>query len=547
MRHLRDNPDLSGIPSPFAPVIAKALAKDPRDRYQDADEMLAAVMDIADINASLESFDVSTLSQIPRSPEAVDADTLTAGHLPAPPPPPPMDVRDAAWGGPAGGEPLPERLQRRLDHLSRRLEHKAAKLERKLGRRKDKPRPEPAGMPRANRRAQIFVLLAILSALSIVLAAPYSRHGGDPAQRIFAVGLLLAGSVIGPLLAHLRFLQHALTRNTVVDRLAYASVAGVLMLPGYMLAEDLHRGMEGVIFAPLAAMVVCDWRKRIEHGRTGRVDGWAAFWPGAFGLMATAIADADNYVWMGAGLAAGCSLLTQATAALWPYRRPADAGLPLPQYGPQRIPPAPARAAAHPPPLEPRSAAAGQPPPHAVQNEPPSSAVPPVVYTAAQPSFIGRTANAGLAFIAKILMLAGLVVALGQQPFLSVAKDEIAAGRWQFDGDVDQVLTTTQGVPPGVVLLPVIAGSLLLLVARRSDGVSHLVRGFLGCGLIVAGAAVGMATGKAGLLALFANRPTPNVPEADVWAPVIFMGASFGVAALLILWPPRRAQRPIVI
>ncbi len=94
MRHVRDNPDLSGVPAPFGPVIAKALAKEPHDRYQDADEMLAAVMETAELGDSVARFDVSTLAHVPRDVDAADvAETVTS---PRPPPVPPLDAREAA-------------------------------------------------------------------------------------------------------------------------------------------------------------------------------------------------------------------------------------------------------------------------------------------------------------------------------------------------------------------------------------------------------------------------------------------------------------------
>ena len=42
MKHLTAEPDLAGVPAPFHAVIRKALAKDPRHRYDNVEEMLAA-------------------------------------------------------------------------------------------------------------------------------------------------------------------------------------------------------------------------------------------------------------------------------------------------------------------------------------------------------------------------------------------------------------------------------------------------------------------------------------------------------------------------
>ena len=69
MRHLSDNPDLTSIPQPFASVIAKALAKDPQDRYEDADEMADALRQSGDISASIASFDPTSLTTCRASPK----------------------------------------------------------------------------------------------------------------------------------------------------------------------------------------------------------------------------------------------------------------------------------------------------------------------------------------------------------------------------------------------------------------------------------------------------------------------------------------------
>jgi hypothetical protein len=164
---------------------------------------------------------------------------------------------------------------------------------------------------------------------------------GPVESRITAVGLFLVGATFGPLLAHLGFLQRSLTRNTLLDRLAYASMAGLFMLPAFWLsADDIDRAdpfgaaragreltssdrLAYVILAPMAALLICNWNQRIEAGRRGKVDGRAAFWPAIVGLVTAHVADAGDYAWTAAGICAAVSLLTQAAAALWPQPYPA--------------------------------------------------------------------------------------------------------------------------------------------------------------------------------------------------------------------------------
>ncbi len=318
MRHLRDNPDLSGIPTPFAGVIAKALAKDPNDRYQSVDEMVAAVLESADVSRSMESFDHSALTQVPRSIEASDVDdTVTS---PRRVPAPPLDVRELRVPDLAAGQQaLPARLQRKLDHLTHKLEQKAARLERKFGVRQG---VTPPTAPKVHRRGQVFILLAVTAVIAVALGL-LTMDRGPEESRVVAVGLFLIGGTFGPLLAHLRFLQRSPTRNTLLDRLAYASLGALFMLPGFGLAggevsDDLAR----IILSPMAVMLLCDWGQRIEAGRRGKVDGRAAFWPAIIGLVTAHIVQAGDYAWTAAGICAAISLLTQAAAALWPHPYP---------------------------------------------------------------------------------------------------------------------------------------------------------------------------------------------------------------------------------
>jgi hypothetical protein len=319
MRHLRDHPDLTGVPAPFARVIAKALEKDPNDRYQNADEFLADLQQSVDLTAAANAFDASTLTQVPRSPQAHDDPTLT--HSPVPPPPP-MDVRDVP--------PMPERFQRRLDKLTRKIEHRAGQLEQKFGPRRGAAAtpampaapPTAASAPRLNRKAQFFVLAAVTIAISIALGALTDSpvHGDPPPAVIFA--LMTFGCVVGPLLTHLKLLQRSVTRHPMLDRLAYASLAGLFMIPGIALAaEELgDERLARIAFAPLLAILLCNWGQRIEAGRAGEVTGGAAFWPAVIGFMTMAVLNNGHYIWTATALTGVIAMLTQAAASMWPVQ-----------------------------------------------------------------------------------------------------------------------------------------------------------------------------------------------------------------------------------
>lgn len=544
MRHLRDNPDLSGIPRPFAPVIAKALAKDPLERYGDVQEMVDAVLESAEVARSVDAFDATALTQVPRSPHAKDADpTVTS-----PPRLPPLPVLDAREVG--GGE-LPPALQRKLDRLNEKLERRAAKLEEYLGPARGWGGVTRHATPaRPRRGAQIFILLLVTAAIAAVLGViSGGRPGSDPPPAV-PLGFFLIGGTVGPLLGHLRFLGRAITRHPLIDRLVYASLAGIIMLPGYALAAEQIRDpdLARIILAPLAALLICDWGRRIEAGRRGDVSARSSFWPGVVGLVTAAIVDSDQYMWSAAGLCAGTSLLTQAAAGMWPLER----ATPAARATPRGATPAPADAdvTATPSPSRPgeagpsaRSAEAVAPTPEVAGHAGASWEG-----VEAQPSFVGRTADAGAAFLGKLLLLCGVALALGQGPFQDYAVSAMKEGRWAVDQDFRPLIE--QGIPAGIVILSMVAGCLLLLIARRREGAWHFVRGCLGSAAVFCGALLGMIAGRAGFRMLFAQANLSELLRMQnvTWGPVIGTALLMAIGVIILLWPPKsRGPKPIVI
>jgi hypothetical protein len=62
MKHLMAQPEVDTLPAPFGEVITKALAKDPKDRYQTVDEMTEAVFGVDDIRDSVARFEPTSVS-----------------------------------------------------------------------------------------------------------------------------------------------------------------------------------------------------------------------------------------------------------------------------------------------------------------------------------------------------------------------------------------------------------------------------------------------------------------------------------------------------
>src|SRR5262249_19101930 len=64
MKHLTAQPAVDALPVPFPQIIRKALAKDPHDRYQNVQDMMAEVVGNEDMSRSLAAFEPMTLTQV---------------------------------------------------------------------------------------------------------------------------------------------------------------------------------------------------------------------------------------------------------------------------------------------------------------------------------------------------------------------------------------------------------------------------------------------------------------------------------------------------
>ena len=64
MKHMVAEVDTSGIEEPFASVIKKALAKDPAQRYQSAEEMVRAVYGAQHVQESVTAFNPASLTAV---------------------------------------------------------------------------------------------------------------------------------------------------------------------------------------------------------------------------------------------------------------------------------------------------------------------------------------------------------------------------------------------------------------------------------------------------------------------------------------------------
>ncbi|MCP4594693.1 MAG: hypothetical protein GY842_28505, partial [bacterium] len=99
MKHLTAQPEVDQLPAPFGEVIRKALAKDPKDRYQTVDEMAEDLLAVDSVQDSLVGFRPTSLSV---AAQRAVGPAETPRRSPNPPPPPPIPGQAPMRGGAVG-------------------------------------------------------------------------------------------------------------------------------------------------------------------------------------------------------------------------------------------------------------------------------------------------------------------------------------------------------------------------------------------------------------------------------------------------------------
>ena len=98
VRQINDRPDTSVLPAGFGPIVARTLAKDPAERFQNVSELIDELARVPGVEECLSTFDHSRLAQVQReTPPVPPAVTRTT-----PPPVPTVEPLDARR--PVGGE-----------------------------------------------------------------------------------------------------------------------------------------------------------------------------------------------------------------------------------------------------------------------------------------------------------------------------------------------------------------------------------------------------------------------------------------------------------
>jgi hypothetical protein len=297
----------------------------------------------------------------------------------------------------------------------------------------------------------------------------------------------------------------------------------------------------------VAAIALVNWRSRIEAGQRGEINARALIAPAIVALIVGHIADADPFEWVVVWTAAATCLLTQAAAAMWPERIGVHRPAPVQPLFTSPSAPPPVNSANRVSetvplldevPQTPTVPDTGLAPLHATLSAP--------EFGSAQPSFVGRTANAGVALLGKLLLLIGVLMALSQDALLSHGRAAVERNLIT-DPDVQYAIQT--GAPRGLPLAAVILGGLCLVAARRRQDVPHFLRACFGSVLVLVGAAFAVGAAGPALVALFGAADSSGVGRSamDPGVGLVFSIAALFAGLVLLAWPRAQSRQPLVL
>ena len=307
MKHLTTQPELDDLPHPFGEVIRKALAKDPKDRYQNAGEMIEALMEVEDVRKSLDGFSPQSLAGAVRNGEV----RHVRPPMPSPNPvreelPPfakpiaPEHWRNRPRGVPGTPPPLPDRIAKRFDRVSNRVEQRMAKLARKArGRQVSPPEPGRVASPAAAHTSRphrtafpVFLLVASSVGLGLIVGNTLDCWQSDVAGA--AAGLMAGALSLGVMLSRwavgwfgVEYGKNWASR--VVHAGCCAPLLAIGAAPMFDTAELSQAGLS-MWFGLLAVAGLADWKKHFQSGASGELCFRGALWVAVGGLLATMVA-----------------------------------------------------------------------------------------------------------------------------------------------------------------------------------------------------------------------------------------------------------------
>ncbi|MCK4660667.1 MAG: serine/threonine protein kinase [Phycisphaerae bacterium] len=339
MKHLMAQPEVDDLPEPFGKVIHKALAKDPKDRYQTVDEMAEDLLGVDEVQKSLAGFNPRSLAEAAR---AVYDPQQTPVPSPNPTPPPPgKGVRigsQTAGGlvranvvrvGGMGVRGISERLAGKANRAGKKVARHMRHLDRGHGHGRGGRRhgATPSQLSEANLVqlrhyvAAIMLVIGIAIALGIVTAV-LSSSEVLPVSAGFGVVMMSAGVLVS---RKVTFWLGQAAYPDWVRRLVMLGCAGPLLAVAMApLLDNWYWGRSAmmVLVALIATTVLVDWEKRFKSGASGEMKVAQAFSAALCALIFTSILTQghDVLMFMAAGVAGATSFALQGVAWFAPLR-----------------------------------------------------------------------------------------------------------------------------------------------------------------------------------------------------------------------------------
>jgi len=351
MKHMTDTPKLDNIEEPFANVIKKALAKDPKERYQTVQEMVEDLYGSENIRNSVSHFSPNELSVIAervaakanigdqpgvQRPKAVSADEPT---------------RDI--GRQVADEPGKD-LGKQISEAAQRVAEQADAFGRQVAAKVDAKVHLPGSIDPIDpnqRRTLAFLTMAMIGVGAGIL------HGGN----IFPTAIAVFAMIIFPtaiavfamiaicskviLFTRERWFTNLEPESQWIPRIVMCCVAALLasMVAGILSMSGMGgsgfggRGFSfpmrspfgfffggGTTWLALAVpMFLVNWCRISSPQRTKRLSLGSAIWIGILGVVSSAIFGPRGF--MVAAALAGTSLVVQAYSPFGKVTQPAPA------------------------------------------------------------------------------------------------------------------------------------------------------------------------------------------------------------------------------
>ncbi len=297
MKHLTAQPAVDELPEPFPQVIRKALAKEPRDRYQSVQEMMTDLFAVADLDRSVAAFEPNSLTvaaakvardlAAKKTPVAMGAPGSSNVAVAPPPPIVHQDLLadrrafgglDAAGGGGGGVRAAPGSGVKFESPKSPAFDYS------------DQP-VKPSTPPLARFLATFGMVIGISMTAGFLCAGDRPTIGGAVFLDTVAV---IQGVLIGSWLAF----EKLRLSDKWLPRILITCVTAPALLPGGMiLALDNNKfdarivAMGGVL---LLGLMLMDWPRRVALARKGEMSLKSALLAGLFGWIAAAIMIDDH-------------------------------------------------------------------------------------------------------------------------------------------------------------------------------------------------------------------------------------------------------------